>query len=221
MRKPLTFTILVLSLSVPSLALKKADYVPLQQEIAKYEEEGRWEECLQALFKYEQVTASDPDQNIYTHIGSCYYHLGDFDKAKEYFDKSIATAPNLWWSPFYLGTIESSRGNYKKAAAWFNYALGATDLKAESNVVMIKFTSLANDFSTYQAGGGIDKEALLEECEEMERLIVANPEACEMTFRGGGSSCSTNGAFMLAQIYEYRRLIDASPSVPLSEGANK
>jgi len=187
----------------------------LAREIVSLEKGGQWEQCLAALEEYKGLVGA-ADGNIYTHIGCCYYMLGDMAHAEEYYEKSVFAAPGLWWAPFYLGAIASSRGDYERAVRCFAYAACARDLVAPRFIFLTKFNLLAARIEWYKARTRTDARAadeahrreLLAALDDLETFIVTHADACEIEFTSAAGLSYTNGALCLTQIYQYRRELD-------------
>ena len=86
-------------------------------------------------------------------LGIDYYRLGEFQKARLYFEKQVTTNPEV--ANFYLGEIAFAEGDTKKAESYYNSGLGANPesiinqvglaklkLKSDAKAAEAVFTSL-------------------------------------------------------------------------------
>jgi tetratricopeptide (TPR) repeat protein len=56
-------------------------------------------------------------------MGQIYYHKGNGDKAKEYFEKALGYRENMVDSLYYMGLIAKDEGDIKTAVDYFTRAL--------------------------------------------------------------------------------------------------
>lgn len=78
-----------------------------------------------AIAEFQELIALEPSAQSYAFLGISYRRLGQFDKAREYFESGLKRDPRNATCLFNMGYIEERQGHTAQAEEWFQRTLRA------------------------------------------------------------------------------------------------
>ena len=139
-----------------------------------------------------------------TNIGSSYYYLNDYQKAKQYFENELSKNPNYANAYYYLGEIAFSEGNAEKAKDYYNKGLSIDPQNKYNQIGLAKLGLKINT----------------KEAESTFASILKKDKKDVSTILAVGRAYLDNGMLKGAekQVAEARKVNEKNPEIYILEG---
>jgi len=126
--------------------------------------------------------------STYNNLGWLFIHKKDYDKAKIYLDKSLATVekhhiPIFLNTMIFLGELEREQGNYHQAAIYYKKALANAMHVGDRNAIRNQYRELSDFYREYNLGEDEANQYLLAYSRLNDSLERENKQVIDQALR--------------------------------------
>jgi len=134
------------------------------------------EECYRAIRYYKKLEAFiGPRSYIFGNMGFCYYHLKNYDKALEAYDKAIALSPFIYTYYADKAAIYLDLGKYPEAVFWLRQSLGRVEESILHYQNFFQYLMTTNGISLEKEAGELYQEV-------QKDLLILNETLLRLSF---------------------------------------